>query len=229
MNQQVTLAIVLRRTDYDEADRILSVITPDHGKLALMAKGARRSKSKLAGGIELFSVNEISFIAGKRDIGTLTSSRLKKYHAHITEDLDRTMLGYEYIKTIDKLTEHATDASYFELLENGLQGLDAQEIPLSLNKLWFCMKLLTISGHSPNLETDETDQVLKENGRYNFDYERMQFVNHTAGDYRGSHIKLLRVVARQDKPIKLAKLECDHRVIEKSLLLVQQTQQLMAI
>ena len=70
-----TQAIVLKRSNYREADRILRVITPDRGKISLIAKAVRKPKSKLAGGIELFSVNEISYIEGKSDLSTLVSSR----------------------------------------------------------------------------------------------------------------------------------------------------------
>ena len=83
MNHKKTIAIVLKRIDYGEADRIVTVLTPDAGKLSLMAKGARRVKSKLAGGIELLSTSEINYIAGKGSLDTLVSSRLihRPYHA----------------------------------------------------------------------------------------------------------------------------------------------------
>ena len=51
-------AIVLRRTNYGEADRILQLLTPK-GKRSVMAKGARRERSKLAGGIELFALCDV--------------------------------------------------------------------------------------------------------------------------------------------------------------------------
>ena len=53
-----TKAIVLRRTDYGEADRILQLLTPS-GKRSVIARGVRKEKSKLAGGIELFSVSDV--------------------------------------------------------------------------------------------------------------------------------------------------------------------------
>lgn len=105
MNQIVTTAIVLGRTDYGEADRILTLLTPDQGKLRLLAKGVRRVKSKLAGGIELFSVSTITFVRGRGDIGALVSTRLNKHYGHIVQDLDRTMLGYELLKQLNKTTE----------------------------------------------------------------------------------------------------------------------------
>ena len=59
MSVERTQAIVLRRTNYGEADRILKVITPQ-GQRSIMAKGVRREKSKLAGGIELFAISDMT-------------------------------------------------------------------------------------------------------------------------------------------------------------------------
>ena len=70
-----TEAIVLRRTDYGEADRILQLLTPE-GKKSVVAKGVRREKSKLAGGIELFSVSEVVIHEGKGELGILTGAKL---------------------------------------------------------------------------------------------------------------------------------------------------------
>ena len=53
-----TQAVVLRRTNYGEADRILQLLTPD-GRRSVMARGVRKEKSKLAGGIELFAVSDV--------------------------------------------------------------------------------------------------------------------------------------------------------------------------
>lgn len=57
-------AIVLRRTNYGEADRILQLLTPD-GRRSVMARGVRKEKSKLAGGIELFAVSDVVIGEGK--------------------------------------------------------------------------------------------------------------------------------------------------------------------
>ena len=60
-SRKKTLTIVLRRTDFGEADRILTLLTPE-GKKTAIARGVRKPKSKLAGGIELFSLNEVVLI-----------------------------------------------------------------------------------------------------------------------------------------------------------------------
>ena len=110
MQQIVTRGIVLTRTNYGEADRIVTILTPDHGKQRLMAKGVRKLKSKLAAGLELFSVSDISYIPGRGEVHTLVSSRLRVHYGKIVENLDRTMLGYELLKRINRATEDAAEA-----------------------------------------------------------------------------------------------------------------------
>ena len=75
MSAERTQAIVLRRTNFGEADRILTLLTP-LGQRGAMARGVRREKSKLAGGIELFGVSDVVLQQGKGDLATLTSARL---------------------------------------------------------------------------------------------------------------------------------------------------------
>ena len=62
-----TLAYVLRRTNYGEADRILNIITPE-GKKSVIVKGVRRAKSKMAGSVELFSLSELNIHFGKSEL-----------------------------------------------------------------------------------------------------------------------------------------------------------------
>jgi DNA repair protein RecO (recombination protein O) len=124
VKQLLTEGIILSRIEYGEADRIITVLTPEHGKLRLMARGVRRIKSKLAGGIELFSVSDLSYIKGKGEIGTLVSSRLKTHYGSIVQDLSRVQLGYELIKLINKATEDQPDEEYFNLLRESFKALD---------------------------------------------------------------------------------------------------------
>ena len=68
-------AIVLRRTNYAEADRVLQLLTPK-GRRSVIAKGVRRERSKLAGGIELLAICDVVIRSGRGDLGLLTSARL---------------------------------------------------------------------------------------------------------------------------------------------------------
>ncbi len=193
MNQVVTQGIILSRTDYGEADRILTLLTPDQGKLRLLAKGVRRVKSKLAGGIELFSVSSITFVRGRGEIGTLVSTRLARHYAHIVQDLDRTMLGYELIKQLNKITEDQPDEEYFNLLRDTFEALDDSAVGLDSVRFWFSAQLLRLGGHSPNLSADSAGQKLEQTKAYNFSVEDMCFVPAERGRYNAGHIKFLRL------------------------------------
>src|SRR5258708_23305262 len=153
MKQLISKGIILHRVSYGEADRIITVVTPDHGKLHLMAKGVRKLRSKLAGGIELFSVSNISFMRGKGGLGTLTSSRLLSHYGQIAQDVDRTMMGYQIIKQVDKVTEDEPESSWFDLLQASFEALNDKLITLDLIQLWFSMQVLMLNGHAPNMTT----------------------------------------------------------------------------
>ena len=207
MNQQVTTGIILARTDFGEADRILTLLTPDFGKIRLMAKGVRRVKSKLAGGIELFSVSNITFAKGRGELGTLASTRLIKHYANIVKDLERTMAGYELIKRLNKVTEDEPEPEYFELLRESFEALDELEVPLPLVKYWFGAQLIRLGGHTPNLHTDAQGNKLEVDQRYNFDFDHMYFVAHPDGRFTANHIKFLRLVFAGNSPKALTQVQ----------------------
>jgi len=205
-SQLVTDAIVLARTDYGEADRILTLLTPDQGKLRLMAKGVRRVKSKLAGSIELFSVTDITYIKGRRDIGTLISARLQTHYGRIVQDLDRTMLGYDLIKQLHRATEDEPEPEYFHLLQQAFAALDDPTIGLDLIKLWFGAQLLRLYGHTPNLQTEPDGTKLVAGQTYEFSFDDSAFVSRPDGAYGADAIKFLRVVFSGTAPQTLAKI-----------------------
>ncbi len=194
MNQIVTQAILLSRTNYGEADRILSAITPDYGKRRLMAKGVRKERSKLAGGIELFSISHITYIPGKKEIDTLISTRLVKHFSQITTDVDRTMLGYTLLKHFNRNTEDAASEEYFQLLASSLKALDELKLKNEIIEAWFDAQLIKLGGHQPNLKTDANGNKLKSEQSYVFDFDTMVFTPKDDGKYDGKHIKLIRLL-----------------------------------
>lgn len=193
MKQLVATAIILSRTDYGEADRILTVLTPEYGKLHLLAKGVRRIRSKLAGGIELFSISAITYIQGRSELGTLVSTRLNKHYSHIVEDLDRTMLGYELIKQLNRITEDQAEAVYFKLLQHIFEALDNANLPIALIRFWFQVQLLQLGGHAPNLHTDAANVALEQGLAYDFNFDTMCFSANEQGHFTAGHIKFLRL------------------------------------
>ena len=223
MRQQVTQGIVLKRTNFAEADRIITVLTPDQGKLRLIAKGVRKLKSKLAGGVELFSISDFTYIPGRGEIHTLISSRLKQHFGHIVTDINRTMLGYELLKRLDKVTEDAPDSDYFELLSTTLTALDG-DLPLDLLELWFDAQLISLAGHQPNLKTDTDHQPLDPAQNYLFDSDQMALAVSqgaaSSSSLTASHIKLLRLVFNVRQAQRLTQLQGATDVLPACRLLI---------
>lgn len=213
MNQLLTTGIILRRIDYGEADRIITLLTPDHGKLRLLARGVRRVKSKLAGGIELFSISHITYIKGKGDMGTLVSTRLITHYSNIVSDIGRVQLGYELIKQLDKVTEDEPEPEYFALLERSFQALNEGALSLDFIRLWFTAQLLALGGHAPNLQTDTTGQKLSAEQTYNFSFDDMSFAMHDRGRFKAAHIKLLRLLCSSTEPSVLAQVQGSEQLL----------------
>lgn len=218
MNQLTATGIILSRTDFGEADRILTLLTPERGKLRLLAKGVRRVKSKLAGGIELFSVSEITYIQGRGEIGTLVSARLKQHYARIVQDLDRTMFGYELIKQLNKITEDEAEPEYFNLLQQTFAALDDAALPLELIRFWFGAQLLRLGGHMPNLRTDTAGHALDAAKTYQFTTDEMSFAPAPAGRTgrcAAADIKFLRLTFAGNQPKLLAQVQGNAQLLEK--------------
>lgn len=222
MKQFVTTAIILNRTDYGEADRILTLLTPEYGKVRLMARGVRRVKSKLAGGIELFSVSTITFAPGRGELGTLVSTRLISHYANIVKDIGRTMAGYELIKQLNRITEDAPEPEYFELLKQAFEALDDATIPLLLVQFWYTAQLLRLGGHTPNLRLDDTGRDLVADQLYDFDFDRQTFVaNPLSGRFSANHIKFLRLVFAGNTPRALCQVQGMGQLLQDCLPLIQ--------
>jgi DNA repair protein RecO (recombination protein O) len=219
MNRVNTQGIVLSRTEYGEADRILTFLTPDHGKVSAIAKGVRKQKSKLAGGIELFSVSEISYILGRREISTLISTRLIKHYGNIVKDLDRTNVAYELIKTINKATEDRPEQSYFDLLVALFESLDDKSIDLELIQAWSAAQLLRLGGHTPNLRTQHGGKKLQAAEAYEFNFDKMSF--EPGETYGADQIKFLRLLFSENLPKTLQKVSGAGELSVQSRRLIQ--------
>ena len=221
MNQLLTHGIILSRTDYGEADRIITLLTPDYGKLSLLAKGVRKIKSKLAGGIELFSVSHITFIRGKGELGTLISTRLITHYGNIVKDITRVQLGYELIRVLHKATEDEPEAEYFHLLQQAFEALDDDTIPEELIRSWFSAQLLRQAGHTPNLLTDTLGNPLDAATLYDFSIDNMTFVGRPSGQFSAEHIKFLRLLFSSNQPKVLSKVQGIDALLTDMVSLIQ--------
>jgi DNA repair protein RecO (recombination protein O) len=188
-----TKAIVLSRINYGESDRIVRFLTKDRGKITVIAKSVRKEHSKLAGGIELFSICDIGFIEGKSDIATLVSSKLIKYHGGFIKDLSRVEFVYSCLKSIDKKTAEATDKNYYLLVEQLFQLIDETGLSLPIINVWWNMRLSALTGHAPNIDNLLGGDEFKTDQNYAFDISRGGFELDGSGPFNSNHIKFLRL------------------------------------
>jgi len=197
---QKTKAIVLRRTNYGEADRILQVMT-SIGRRTLMAKGARRQKSKLSSGIELFGVSDVVVGEGRGDMGLLMSARSDKSFMNILKSYERMQFGYEVIKLVGRASETIDEPDWFDVLQEVLAGLDSEAVSLELVQAWFYLRYAELLGHELNLWHDVDGQEVQEDVKYRYDVAEKSFRQNMAGEIGSDHIKLLRLM--ENKSIKV--------------------------
>ena len=187
-------AIVLRRTKYGESDRILSLLTPS-GKVDVIAKGVRKEKSKLAGGIELFSVSEITIHQGRPgQLGILTSSRMLKFYNNILSDLARLELASNAIRKVNRLADDIKDPELFSILEQAFAGLHDGLNP-ELVKAWLHFNLSNISGESINLFRDSAGLKLQPDQTYCWDSLENALRPQPDGPITANHIKFMRLLS----------------------------------
>lgn len=188
--------IILRRIDYGERDRILSVLCETRGKVSLIAKGVRSPKSKLAGGIELLSISELSFIEGKSDLMTLTSSRLQQHFESIVSNGPRLQQALRYLKLLNKIIDAHAGQEYYSVLSAGFMALNDTTHDEQVVEIWFNMRIMTHSGSWPNLEVSSGES-------FNFDYDKQQFIAAEEGQYSQNDLKLLRLSQTSVRPPRL--------------------------
>lgn len=188
-----TQSIVLARTNFGEADRIVTFITRDYGKVRVIAKGVRKERSKLAGGIELFSVSDISFVEGRGELATLTGARLLTYYDTFMNDLAKVDFAYTCIKQLNKFTPDDVGEEYFILLQQLFMALNEPQLALVKAQIWWYVQFCNVNGHALNLENTIMGDPFSEDQKYVFDSEHAGFLASEKGDFNSNHIKLLRL------------------------------------
>jgi len=143
-----TKGYVIRRFNLGEADRIITLITPDRGKLKVVARGVRRMKSKLAGHLELFSHVNLQVAVGK-SLDVATGAQLIESPPEF--DYDQLASAYLYAQMLDKLLdEDDQPQDSYVLTQMALEDLVAHGAS-RLGELYFKLRLAAILGHQPGL------------------------------------------------------------------------------
>lgn len=191
-------AIVLRRTDYGEADRILHLLT-SAGRRNVIAKGVRREKSKLAGGIELFALCDVVVRRGRGELGILTSAQLQQFYRHILDSYERMQFGYEMLKLVNRASEQVDEPAWFSVAQQVLAQLNHVNVEQKLIETWFYLQYAGLLGDELNLRTDVSAHALSPDKTYMYDSAEKGLRPAEQGDLSADAIKLLRLI--QAKPL----------------------------
>jgi len=146
-----TLAIILKRRDFGEADRLLTVLTPEHGKIDVIAKGARKPTSHKTGHVELFTRADMLIHTG-RELGIVAQAEMVAPYLSLREDLTRGAYASYCAELLDRFTAQGDEDYHdlFALLDDTLDRLCSAADP-RLAARYYEVHLLDAVGFRPEL------------------------------------------------------------------------------
>lgn len=145
-----TEAVVLRRGELGEADRILTVYSPDYGKLRLVAKGVRKVRSRKAGHLEPFTRVELQIARG-RDLDVITQAQAIDLHTGLHHDLERFGYAAYVVELMDRFTvQEGESRGLYRLLVDTLDRLAEPCEPAAVVD-YYQLRLLDLLGYRPEL------------------------------------------------------------------------------
>ena len=151
LHEVTARAIVLRRWDSGESDRRLTILTREFGKLDVIAKGARKGGSRLAGISEPLVLGDYHWAEGKHR-RFITQAQPVTSWPGIRSDYDRLSAGLAAVELIaEAMPYESPDEDHFETLELGLRAIDQNE-KWEPALAWIACRLLVIEGRAPDWE-----------------------------------------------------------------------------
>jgi len=146
-----TAAVIIKRRDFGESDRLLTVLTPRFGKIDVIAKGARKLTSHTTGHVELFTRSEMLIHRG-RDLGILAQCEMTEPYQLLREDLTRGAYANYAAELLDRftLTGDEDGSALFKLFDYTLARLCNDDDPL-LAVRYYEIHLLDQLGYRPQL------------------------------------------------------------------------------
>jgi len=150
-----TEAVVLRSIKQGETSKILTLYTRSFGKIKVIAKGARSSKSRFGGSLEpLNYISVLFYYKETRDLHTLSQADIVKPFAKSQQDLRRSTLALAVCELVDRLEVGASpNPALFRLLVQTLEAVqEVQHTPLNCLRA-FEVRLLDLLGIKPNVAT----------------------------------------------------------------------------
>ncbi len=167
--------VVLRTVKLGEADRIVTILTTEHGKIRGVAKGARKSGSKYSARLESGSVVDFQWITSGRELVRITQTDSVFANRNLREDLDLLNATARMLDAVDALCEH--HSSHNDLAVMTIKALSTMNETRSTNVCGvFLFKVLRLEGFTP--ETNECPSCFTTDGLNHFSIGRAAFFCH---------------------------------------------------
>lgn len=155
-----TKGIVLSETNFSESDKMLTVLTPDLGRITCVAKGARKMQSPILSASQIFAFSELVLFRSKGDMYYINSAELIEAFYALRTDYDKLEAAMFCVKFVKQnVCENQISVNMLKLLLNSIYLIATGEKPIELVKNVFLLKAVCILGYTPNfsaLEEDET-------------------------------------------------------------------------
>ncbi|MFN8530609.1 MAG: DNA repair protein RecO [Anaerolineae bacterium] len=165
-----TPCVIVKRRDFGEADRVLTILTPYHGKIDVIAKGARKLTSHKTGHVELFTRADMLIHRG-RELGIAVQTEMIEPYVRLREDLKRGAYANYAAELLDRFTITGDEdaGTLYRLFDETLARLCSDEDPLLVLR-YFEIHLLDHVGYRPELTTCATgrENVLPEDQFFSF-------------------------------------------------------------
>jgi DNA repair protein RecO (recombination protein O) len=144
--------LVLRSKDYGEGNKIVTIFSPDLGKVSIMARGAKKPKSRLSSISQPFTYGTYLFYRGSQTgMGSLSQGEIIDSFRDLRQDLSKTAYAAYFAELLDKLVEDGEKSPLtFDLLLTSFRYLDDDKDAEILARLYE-IKMLTVGGYRPEL------------------------------------------------------------------------------
>ena len=147
-----TQGIVLKYTNLGEADKILTILTRNKGKIKAVAKGCRKPKSSLLASSELFAFSEFVLYKGA-NLYQISQADTRETFYNLRNDLLKLSYAVFFVEMADAVSEEELSSErLFLLLAKTLYYLAEGEIPIGIINEAYQLKLMDISGYRPSLQ-----------------------------------------------------------------------------
>jgi DNA repair protein RecO (recombination protein O) len=143
-------AVVLRTHKLGEADRIVTMLSRQHGKIRAVAKGVRRTASKFGARLEPMMVADVQCYVGRSLDIVQQAESLGSYGADIADDYGAYTAGAAMLETADRLTDDDGSLQQYLLLVGALRSLSRREHHPSLTLDSYLLRSLSIAGWAPS-------------------------------------------------------------------------------